>query len=288
MRITEDRYSQHRRSLDLAWRLIKLEARTRTISRWTQLSGHRIRALYKSYSSKQHTVVTRHRGMSPYKLEAILSSPKLRCEGAMLTAICRFLHVLPPGTLSDPDRALPSIERGELLCEAYDWFRFDVPDMRLTFEHSLLLINELARGELLQFGACRTCRGIILLDRLSTGRRECVFCSTRVESNEPMAVLDKLPELLGDRGKECVDRRALREHLRDQRVRVAPTHATPHQLSLLSECSDLNVTTVENQREHVTTAMFEDSECSISSSQRNHPGQESPTRAMASIGPAPT
>jgi hypothetical protein len=153
---------------------------------------------------------------------------------------------------------------------------------RLTFEHALLLINELARGELLQLGACRTCRGVILLDRLSTGRRECVFCSTRVESNEPMAVLDKLPELLGDRGKEFVDRRALREHLRDQRVRVAPTHATPHQLSLLSECSDLDVTTVENQREHVTTAMLEDSECSIFSSQRNHPGQESATRAMAS------
>lgn len=184
MRITEDRYRYHRRSLDLAWRLIGHEARTRTISRWTQLTGHRIRALYNSYSSQQPKRAIRHRGMSPYKLESILNSPKLRCEGAMLAAICRFLNVLPAARMDDPEQALPSIERGELLCEAYEWFRFDVPDTRLTFEHALLLVNELARGELVLLGRCRTCRGVILLDRLSTRRLHCVFCSTGLRSDE--------------------------------------------------------------------------------------------------------
>lgn len=195
MRITEDRYSQHRRSLDLAWRLIRHEARTRTISRWTQLSGHRIRQLYKSYSSKQHRRVTRHRGMSPYKLEMIVSSPRLRCEGAMFAAICRTLQVLPQERLRDPDSVLPSVERGELLCEAYEWFCFDVPDTRLTFEHGLLLINELAHGELVRLGACRICRGVILLDRLSTGRLRCVFCSTASYNKEQMSVIPTDAEL---------------------------------------------------------------------------------------------
>ena len=189
MRITEDRYSQHRRSLDLAWRLIRHEARTRTICRWTQLSGHRIRQLYKSYSSKQHKRVTRHRGMSPYKLEMILSSPRLRCEGAMFAAICQSLQVLPQERLCDPDSVQPSVERGELLCDAYEWFSFDVPDTRLTLEHGLLLINELARGELIRLGACRVCDGIILLDRLSTRRLRCVFCLTAISNKEQTSVL---------------------------------------------------------------------------------------------------
>lgn len=123
--------------------------------------------------------------MSPYKLESILNSPKLRCEGAMLAAICRFLNVLPEGRVTDPERALPSIERGELLCDAYEWFRFDVPETRLTFEHALLLVNELARGELVLLGRCRSCRGVILLDRLSTTRLHCVFCSTVLRTHGP-------------------------------------------------------------------------------------------------------
>lgn len=38
------------------------------------------------------------------------------------------VHVPPPGRLID----LPGVDRGELLCEAYEWFTFDVPDTRLT------------------------------------------------------------------------------------------------------------------------------------------------------------
>jgi len=217
MRITEDRYSQHRRSLDLAWRLIGHEARTRTISRWTQLSGHRIRALYKSYSSQQPKRVIRHRGMSPYKLESILNSPKLRCEGAMLAAICRFLNVLPQGPQKDPERTLPNVERGELLCQAYEWFRFDVSDTRLTFEHALLLVNELARGELVSLGKCRTCQGVILRDRLSTRRLQCVYCSTGLRTD-----LEAIPHSAELASERCYDRNS-------------PFRSVPFQMSCLEE-----------------------------------------------------
>jgi len=247
MRITEDRYNQHRRSLDLAWRLIKHEARTRTISQWTQLSGHRIRQLYKSYSSKQHKRVTRHRGMSPYKLETILSSPRLRCEGAMLAAICRSLHVLPRGRLIDPEHALPCVDRGELLCEAYEWFTFDVPGTRLTLEHGLLLINQLARGELIRLGACRTCRGVILLDRLSTGRLQCVFCSTRIDSIEPTSDLrapSELPCHSRNGLVDCGERRAV--DCQCQRTHVNSAQSIPHQLSCLDECEELRSTNERN------------------------------------------
>jgi len=177
MRITDDRYDQHRRSLDLAWRMISHEARTHTISRWTQLSGHRIRALYKSYSSDSNNTVTRHRGMSPYQLDVILASPRLKCEASILSAICKLLSVIPPGRLDDVERTLPSIERGELLCEAFEWFRTSVPNAKLNFEQGILVLNELALHEQIELTYCRSCLGVLLMDRLSIDGPNCTFCS---------------------------------------------------------------------------------------------------------------
>lgn len=123
MRIIDDRYMQHRRRLDLAWRLIQYEVRTRTICIWTQLAPYRIRALYKSYAPHSDADVKRRRGLSPYRLEVILDSTRLRLEAAMFAALCKSLNLLPRETLRQPERELPGLERGELLCEAYAWFR---------------------------------------------------------------------------------------------------------------------------------------------------------------------
>lgn len=177
MRVIDDRYMQHRRRLDLAWRLIQYEVRTRIISTWTQLAAHRIRALYNSYTPQSSADVKRRRGLSPYRLEIILDSTRLRLEAAMFSALCKSLDVLPKETLLQPERTLPSLERGELLCEAYAWFRLEVPAAKLTLEQGLLVINELARGDKIALAGCRCCSGVILSDRLSHGRLECAFCT---------------------------------------------------------------------------------------------------------------
>jgi hypothetical protein len=177
MRIIDDRYMQHRRRLDLAWRLIQYEVRTRTISTWTHLAAHRIRALYKSYITLDRYAVKRRRGLSPYRLEAIMDSTRLRFEAAIFSALCRSLDVLPKQILHHPEHSLPGLERGESLCEAYAWFRIEVPAARLTLEQGLLVLNELARGEQIELGGCSGCSGVILLDRLSNSRLECAFCA---------------------------------------------------------------------------------------------------------------
>jgi hypothetical protein len=51
MRISDDRYSRERQSLDLALRFLRHEARTQTIRTWTGLTDDRIRNLYRSYMS---------------------------------------------------------------------------------------------------------------------------------------------------------------------------------------------------------------------------------------------
>jgi hypothetical protein len=183
MRIIDDRYMQHRRRLDLAWRLIQYEVRTRTISTWTQLAPHRIRALYKSYTPQYDAALKRRRGLSPYRLEIILDSTRLRLEGAIFSALCKSLDVLPRETLHHPERSLPSLERGELLCEAYAWFHIEMPTAKLTLEQGLLVLNELARGEQITLAGCRSCSGVILSDRLSHARSQCAFC-TRAGRNQ--------------------------------------------------------------------------------------------------------
>jgi hypothetical protein len=97
-----------------------------------------------------------------------------------------------------------------------------VPDSRLTFEHALLLVNELARGELVALGHCRTCRGVVLRDRLSTRRLQCVFCSTGLR-----AELESVPGV-AELGCERGD---------DRRTRFL---SVPLQLSCLDECVGSN------------------------------------------------
>lgn len=177
MRIIDDRYMQHRRRLDLAWRLIQYEVRTRTISIWTQLAAHRIRALYNSYTPQHNAAVKRRRGLSPYRLETILDSTRLRLEAAIFSALCKSLGMLPKETLHQPEHSLPGLERGELLCDTYAWFRLDLPAAKLSLEQGLLVLNELARGEQIQLASCRCCGGVILSDRLSYNRLDCLFCA---------------------------------------------------------------------------------------------------------------
>lgn len=116
--------------------------------------------------------------MSPYRLDVILHSPQKRCEAAMFAALCRALRVMPELHAAEMERTLPNVQRGELLCEAYEWFKFDVPDAELTLEQGILLLVELARGEHVHLAACPTCEGVMLIDPLAVGHQECVFCAT--------------------------------------------------------------------------------------------------------------
>jgi hypothetical protein len=169
----------------------------------------------------------------------------------MFAAICRSLEVLPDDRLGDPERTLPGVERGELLCEAFEWFCFDVPDTKLTLEHGLLVINELARGELVRLGACRSCRGVILLDRLSTGRLDCVFCSTKLDNVERMSVVHAQAQFSRNSGESRghSPEGSFGENRRGQQPHVNSTEATPHQLSCFDECQDLGVASDRNVRQ---------------------------------------
>ena len=68
MRLTDDRYAGEKSQFELALRMIRHEARTRTIKACTGLSDDRIRKLYSTYFVGR-TDVKRRRGGSPFVVE---------------------------------------------------------------------------------------------------------------------------------------------------------------------------------------------------------------------------
>jgi hypothetical protein len=187
MRVTDDRYLRDRRAFDLAWRLINLGARTGTISRWTGIAERRVRALQQSYRSLDPGIagaLKRPRGQSPYRVERLLHSPQQQQDATCFARLCESKGVLPTSDLADVDRMLPGIERGELLCGAYESFKHDFPKSPLSIEQAVLLLTELARGEDIGLEVCDKCGNLKIIDRLNPGSQICAACGCK---NEPCA-----------------------------------------------------------------------------------------------------
>jgi hypothetical protein len=177
MRISDDRYSRDRQRFDLALRFIQHEARTRTIRIWTGLTDDRIRKLYRSYICEEAGAnPARHRGKSPQQTTFFIRSPQMRQETAVLASMCYLLGVMPVSHITDAQRSMPCMQRGEALCEAFETYRRLVPAPRISFEHAVYLVTALARGDELRASLCADCTGLIVVDRFSPNTRRCLAC----------------------------------------------------------------------------------------------------------------
>jgi hypothetical protein len=178
VRISDDRYSRDRSRFDIAMQFIRHEARTHTIRVWTGLSDDRIRKLYRSYLCESPaTRLIRHRGKSPQQAGFFMRTGRARQEAAQLASLYRLLGTLPSGPAPDMVRALPSLARGELLCQAYSVYRGLIPESLISFEHAVFLLTALVRGDELVLGACRDCAAVLIVDRWSLRSPRCALCA---------------------------------------------------------------------------------------------------------------
>ena len=101
MRITDSRYDRDRLRLAIAYRMIALEARTRTIRLATQLSDDRIRRMYRDYfATLGGNRVRRRRGKSPRQMSFFRRSLEHEQQAALLGALlqlCGLLAAYPAG-----------------------------------------------------------------------------------------------------------------------------------------------------------------------------------------------
>ena len=197
MRISEDRYSRERLSMQLALRFLEHEARTQTIRLWTGLSDDRIRKLYRSYLTRARRYVPRHRGKSPHQVAYFARSIRMQQETAWLASLLSLMGVVPSEPSSEGGRAQPStghpgaahpstghpsigqpsIARGELLCQAFEMYRALVPSSQISFEHAVFLATTLSRGEQLRLGACSSCGSLVVVERFPVREKRCYQCA---------------------------------------------------------------------------------------------------------------
>jgi Flagellar transcriptional activator (FlhC) len=178
MRISDDRYSRERLSLDLALRFLRYEARTQTIRTWTGLSDDRIRNLYRSYVRRGGQFVPRHRGKSPHQVAYFMRSHRVQWEAAQLASLLSLFGVVPAQPSADLAAALPTVARGERLCSAFEQFRSTIPTSQISFEHSVFLATALTRGDQLKLTGCRDCGGLLVTERLPARERRCLYCAS--------------------------------------------------------------------------------------------------------------
>ena len=152
MRITDDRYAGERERLDLALRLIRLQARTHIITFCTGFSQDRVRKLYTTYFKyRDEQRVKRHRGKSPSSVEFFVRNPWTQAEASLLAhlfAAWGLMRILPD-LRATPCRIADAVSFGQRLCEAYEEFRETNPGTAISFEHAWNLLGALTEREAL-------------------------------------------------------------------------------------------------------------------------------------------
>lgn len=177
----DDRYAREARRRELAIRLIRLEARTSTVCRWSGVSRQKVRTLQRSIvtTSTEHAP-KRRRGPAPHGIDMFFRAAWIRAEASAAAVLCRVCGAIPDrnGTLL---KSVPTVDRGERLCEAYETYLDLVSPARLTFEHFVLLVDALEAGETLALESCMGCGAALLVEPATMARRRCECCRvTRV------------------------------------------------------------------------------------------------------------
>jgi hypothetical protein len=186
VRISDARYSRDLRRYQLAWRLIRHQARTRTVERWSGLSMYRVRTLYGAYAAgaMEHPR-SPLRGVAPHQVSFFFRSAHLKCEAAVLAGFLKSFGVCPEAAPDKPGERLESLGRGEQLCRAYEEFKAYWPAAQSTLEHAILLLTELTRGVEIALACCMSCDGLIVIDRLAIAPPRCAFCAYDLQAGLP-------------------------------------------------------------------------------------------------------
>jgi hypothetical protein len=173
MRITDSRYDRDRLRLATAFRLIALEARTRTIRQATGLSDDRIRRLYRDYfKARPDTRVRRRRGKSPRQMSYFKRSLEHELQAAMLASMLRCAGLLVPV----PPGYRLTLEEVALLCDVYEAFQVLSRNCLITFEHAWYLLHALSRDSEYVLAPCPDCHSLWVHDTLDLLPDNCAAC----------------------------------------------------------------------------------------------------------------
>lgn len=196
MRLTDDRYSGERSQFELALRMIRHEARTRTIRECTGLSDDRIRKLYARYfRDSGHSGVKRRRGKSPRQVNRYVKNAENQLQSTTLVALfCAGLLV----RIDSEDRVhacwpRPDVEFGHRLCRAYETYQLLHDNARLSFEWVWNLLQCISYNDELYLAHCRRCEARYVQDSYALDRKICPACSLETNRDSGRRTPDVTP-----------------------------------------------------------------------------------------------
>jgi hypothetical protein len=164
--VTNDQIGRYFRRIQLGLRFLAHGARTRTTCSWTGLTPDQLATLRRRWMFDGDD---RLRGPSPSSCEVFFRSDRVRNEATLLACMSEIC-----GGAS----AVPGIETGERLCEAFEAFREWEPDSAFDFEQLILLIRGLHQKERIDLLRCRDCSVSQLIDKLGNTSAACRRCQT--------------------------------------------------------------------------------------------------------------
>jgi hypothetical protein len=184
MRLTDDRYSGEKSQFELALRMIRHEARTRTIRECTGLSDDRIRKLYGTYfRNGGNAAVRRRRGKSPRQIGRFVKNPDHQLQSTTLVALyCAGLLL----RIDESDRVhpcwpRPDVEFGHRLCRAFETYLLFHERPLLNFEWAWNLLHSMSRGDELYLAACGDCRARYVQDAYALDLKSCPACEIEAQ-----------------------------------------------------------------------------------------------------------
>ena len=179
MRLTDDRYAAERSQFELALRMIRHEARTRTIRECTGLSDDRIRKLYTTYfRNAGHVNVRRRRGKSPRQVTKFVKNPEYQLQATTLVSLYCGGLLLSIGTDNrvTPRWPRPDVEFGHRLCRAYETYLLLHNDADLSFEWAWNLLQAISYNDELYLATCSHCAARYVQDAYALDHGTCPAC----------------------------------------------------------------------------------------------------------------
>lgn len=179
MRLTDDRYANERFQFELALRMIRHEARTRTIRECTGLSDDRIRKLYSTYFRNSGvTGVRRRRGKSPRQITRFVKNADHQLQATTLVALYNtgLLLRIDERNAVHPCWPRPGVEFGHRLCRAFETYLVLHDRPLLSFEWAWTLLHSICGGGELYLAVCARCSARYVQDAYALDLKTCPCC----------------------------------------------------------------------------------------------------------------
>ena len=184
MRLTDDRYASEKRQFELALRMIRHEARTRTIRECTGLSDDRIRKLYNTYFRNSGlNDVRRRRGKSPRQITRFVKNADHQLQATTLVALFSVGLLV---RIDEHDRVhacwpRPDVEFGHRVCRAFETYLLFHESPLLSFEWTWNLLHSISFNDELYLAMCTYCRSRYVQDAYALDLKTCPSCEIEAQ-----------------------------------------------------------------------------------------------------------